>query len=67
MASNCSGWHHDRNESNGGNVGGETGQNKHKQKVRGKKDRNNRPISPSPVHQDSMQICHASGVDKLYY
>ena len=41
------------NETNSGSVGGETGQNKHKQNVRGKKDRYHR-LPPSPVHQDYM-------------
>ena len=47
-------------------MGGETGQNKHKQKVRGKKDRYHRltPFSSTPGQYADI---HASGVDKLYY
>ena len=53
-------------KTNGGNVGGETGQNKHKQNVRGKKDRYHRP---TPFSSTSGQYADmpCSGVDKLYY
>ena len=46
------------NGTNGGNVGEETGQNKHKQKVRGKKvgiiD-----LPPTPVHPDYGYFLHS--------
>ena len=39
-------------------MGGETGQNKHKQMWEGR-EIGIIDLPPSPVHQDSMQICHA--------